>query len=296
VNCPDTIQEWAGFARRQVQVNLVSTTPTRQVGEEEVLMITTRGLCCCASEQARRPMDEFIVAIKGLPRELVPARRLQTSYSAALLSTAEADPAAGRAGYTAGGEPAMATAQAMAHAHETGMCAECAGKVRGAEAAPTAAGAPAGGSGYTIRQANELSDYIKTESLKSLNDPYAKPKRFTDTDFFAKQLEYLVAQTRKGRELLSRPGARHLPERVVRGMAERLRKDPQEVTVADVLALRGTEMAQLSGLSEQEVHRARLASLGVRFRAQPGEKPHAAPYQEPKKPRPGKREGGSGSR
>src|SRR6267154_903105 len=35
VNCHDTIQAWAGHARRQVQVNVVSTTPTKQIGEEE---------------------------------------------------------------------------------------------------------------------------------------------------------------------------------------------------------------------------------------------------------------------
>ena len=64
VDCPDTWDSYAGHARRQVQINLVSTEPTKQVGEKEELMITTRGLCCCDFVLQARPMDEYVVSVK----------------------------------------------------------------------------------------------------------------------------------------------------------------------------------------------------------------------------------------
>ena len=71
IGCPDAIQQWAGYARRQVQVNLISTTPNRQIGEQEVLMITTRGLCCCASTDEHEKWNERVVGFQAIPSHLV---------------------------------------------------------------------------------------------------------------------------------------------------------------------------------------------------------------------------------
>lgn len=171
VDCPDTIQEWAGHARRQLQVNLVSTTPTKQVGEEEVLMITTRGLCCCASERVRKRMDEFVVAIKAIPAYLAPPRPHALAVGVTM-----------RAG--------LELAYSAQRSHEA-ACPECLNKMQ-------VAGSTAAEAKYTIRQANELGTFIKNETLRSLNDPYVRLQKFVDTDFFTKQLEYRIAQTRQG--------------------------------------------------------------------------------------------------
>lgn len=251
VDCPDTIQEWAGHARRQVQVNLVSETPTKQIGEEEALMITTRGLCCCANELGRKPpMDEWVVGIRPVPPELAPARpgRVTAKYD---------EPSYVRAV----GAHAMSVQDEMSAVPvvKEAPCA-CAGKV----AAP---GAPAPQGGYTIRQANELSAYIKTETLRSLNDPYVTLKKFIDTDFFAKQLEARIVQTKKGREMLRESAASRLPKELISGAAKYFKKDSKHVSVQDVLSIRSADLAKLSGVSEGELQKHRVRSLGITFKA-----------------------------
>ncbi|GGY05072.1 hypothetical protein [Paludibacterium paludis] len=255
VNCPDTIQAWAGHARRQVQVNLVSTTPTKKVGEQEVLMITTRGLCCCANERVRHPTftNEYVTAIKAVPPSLAPIRPVTASDTATHLPSLVTGAPAGALQET----PRTAS-------HTSGLCPECAGAAHTLNTA-TAAATPPAPAGYTLRQANELGGYIRTETLKSLNDPFAIPKKFVDTDFFAKQLEYAVVQTKKGRQLVDRPASEQLPKRAVDYLAKRLRKPPKEVTLSDALALQGRELAEVSGLSEAAIQRLKLTALGVAF-------------------------------
>jgi hypothetical protein len=264
-NCPDTIQEWAGHARRQVQVNLVSTTPTKKVGEQEVLMITTRGLCCCANERLRSPnfTNEFVTTIKAIPEVLAPIRRASAYDTTTYLQSLAASTAAPVAAYQPLG---AAPGGQQTSSYEGGGCSECAEKARTTYTAAAATWqAQAATPGYTIRQANELSNFIHTETLKSLNDPHVKPKKFIETEFFAKQLEYALIQTKKGRELVNRSAAEHLPERAIKNLAKRFRKKPEDVTLVDALALQGQELAEVSGLSEQEVQRFKLTTLGVTF-------------------------------
>lgn len=263
VDCPDTIQAWAGHARRQVQVNLVSTTPTKQVGEEQVLMITTRGLCCCASQKVRRPLPERVVGIRPIPRHL---------------SVAHA--AANYAAYTG-----RSRAAAMAHATAVDgePCVECADKARAAMVG--AAGAAAGSAlpparvseaRYTLQQVNELSHFIRTEAIRNLNDPYAVPQRFIDTNFFAKQLEYKVLQTRQGRDIVHGQGAAKLPKDVVEAVASHLQKETKAVSLEDVLSFRGADLARISGVDEAKLQRIKLAALGVVFKKESSAKQDAA--------------------
>jgi len=261
-DCPDTIQEWAGHARRQVQVNLVSETPTKQIGEEEVLMITTRGLCCCANELGRKPpMDEWVVGVRPVPSELVPTRpsRVALKYDE---PTYVHDV----------GAQVMSAQYTMSASHgvKNAPC-ECAGKgTAPAMPAPPAATVPE--SRFTIRQANELSSYIKTETLRSLNDPYVTLKKFVDTDFFAKQLEIRIVQTKKGREMLRESAAARLPKELIAGAAKYFKKDPERVSVQDVLSIRSADLAKLSGVSEEELQKHKLRSLGITLKAEGGGK------------------------
>lgn len=237
VDCPDTIQSWAGHARRQVQVNLVSTTPTKQIGEEEVLMITTRGLCCCTSENTRKPMDELVVGFRPIPPNLGVARP-KHRYAPSTI---------------------VYDASLAANTRHSGIdCPECAGKTAGT-------GDGIEDAKYTIRQANELSNYIKTETIKSLNDPYVQPKKFVDTDFFSKQLEYRLAQFKKGREVLNQPIGSDLPREAISRLEKAFQKKAKEITRQDMLALRNRDIARLTDLSEEKVQRLKLASLGIKF-------------------------------
>jgi hypothetical protein len=250
VDCPDTIQAWAGHARRQVQVNLVSTTPTKQIGEEQVLMITTRGLCCCASDRVRRRIDEMVVGIRPIPAQFAISRAAANYAAYAALDSG-------------------AALSSRHHAAEGDPCIECAEKARAAAgmASPAIPAARVSEARYTLQQVNELSNYIKTETIRSLNDPYIVPQKFIDTNFFTKQLEYKVLQTRQGREIVRGQGVSKFPKEVIARVAGALKKETKAVSLEDVLSFRASELASITGLDEGEVQRMKLAALGVAFKS-----------------------------
>ena len=235
VNCPDEIQKWAGHARRQLQVNLISTTPTKKIGEEEVLMITTRGLCCCPSELELKPMDEFVVSIKPIPEAFkvaTPVGAISGTYLAPV-----------------GDDADKLTSATHANAEtQTGQVVTQAGK-------------------YTIRQANELSNYIRTEMIKSFNDPSVKLQKFIDTPFFERQLELQMRQLRKGRTLLNAPITGLIPKEAVTKLEKYLKKDKKEITRQDLLSVKTVTLSNVMNLEENSVRRMKLTSLGVQFKS-----------------------------
>ncbi|MBT1704920.1 homeobox domain-containing protein [Chryseosolibacter indicus] len=243
VDCPDTIQAYAGHARMQVQVNLISTTPTKQIGEEEVLMITTRGLCCCSSDKEFKPMDEYVVGFKNIPNEL----KINANFKERA-STVVSRAAANK----------TAESKAVAATYNHGTCKECADKIRAA--LPIQSDAK-----YTIRQANELSNYIKTETLKSLNDPTVKLRKFVDTDFFAKQLEYKLIQYHKGRAILDQSIVNDVSGDALQRLEKFFGKNAKEITRKDLLTLRSEELSKKIGLKMEQVQKIKLGALGVKF-------------------------------
>ena len=244
INCPDEIQKWAGHARRQIQVNLVSTTPTKQIGEEEVLMITTRGLCCCPSEIGIKPMDEYVVGFKPIPNYLSDAKSLIKSLKD--FNT-----------FTVVQRASEITDKKYTHEDESYK--------EGSEKEKDFSGYES--MKYTIHQANELSNYIKEETIKSLNDPNVKLQKFVDTPFFERQLELKLIQFKKGRELLNESVANVIPKEALPKLEEYFKKDSKEITRQDLLSLRTEELTKILGMKIEDVHRTKLVSLGVKFTA-----------------------------
>jgi hypothetical protein len=121
---------------------------------------------------------------------------------------------------------------------------------------------------YTLQQVNELSNYIRIETLKSLNDPTAVPQKFIDTNFFAKQLEYKVVQSRLGRERVRGQGTVRLPKEVVNRVAAYLKKEAKSVSLEDVLTFRNADLARIAGVDEADVRRMKLEALGVTFKSE----------------------------
>ena len=245
VDCPDKIQKWAGHARRQLQVNLVSTTPIKQIGEEEVLMITTRGLCCCPLDFSLAPMDEYVVCIKGIPNYLSVGKSLIKSFKD--FNT-----------FTVAQKASEITDKKLTHEDESSK--EYREKEKRFIESESGK--------YTIRQANELSDYIKTETIKSLNDPNVKLQKFVDTDFFARQLELKLRQLNKGRVLLNESVANVIPKEALPKLEKYFEKDYKEITRQDLLSLRTEELTKVLGIKTEDVHRIKLVSLGVKFNAE----------------------------
>lgn len=234
VNCPNVQEKWSGYARRQVQVNLVSTTPTKQVGEKVVLMITTRGLCCCSSDHDRKPMDELMVGITQIPSYLSPS-----NYSTARMQSS------------------MYASEAK-HSHEEGTCKDCADKSK--QMVNSSADMK-----YTIRQVNELSDFIKTETIKSLNDPNVKLQKYVDTEFFVKQLEYKLVQLKKGREILNESIAKDLPKEALQKLACHFKKEAKNISRQDMLSLRNEDLARIAGIKAEDIQKLKMVFLGVKF-------------------------------
>jgi hypothetical protein len=240
VDCDDEKEKFAGSARRQVQVNLVSTSPTKKVGEEEVLMITTRGLCCCASMFNRFHLDEYVVDFRSVPsalsvqKYLANTRTAETTY----MNTARSTPL-------------------NSLAHQENSCKECAGHEPNAKMPVD--------NGHTIRLANELGSYIRIEALKSLNDPMVQLKKFIDTDFFAKQMEYKLIQFTKGRETLNTSVMQEVPKEAVANLEKYFGKKINVITRRNFLSLRAEELAKISGLSLEQVQKIKLEALGVKM-------------------------------
>ena len=53
VDCPDYLSStsYSGYSNLGLRVNLVSREAIKKVGTDQVLLLTTRGLCCCPSDQ-----------------------------------------------------------------------------------------------------------------------------------------------------------------------------------------------------------------------------------------------------
>ena len=234
VDCPDLINEFYGHARRQVSFNLRSKEPIKQVGEEEVLMITTRGLCCCSSDEDIVPADELVAGIKRIPDALSVLKYLDANVKIEMQSN----------GKNVGREE----------------CLDCDDKSKAVQYSSSVKDPK-----LVIRMANELSNYIKTETIKSLNDPTVKFQKYADTDFFAKQLEYKLTQSNRGRRILKQNVSKDIPKDVLVKFEKYFKKAGKEITRRDLLSIRGDELARVGGLKKDQIQKMKLSLLGVKF-------------------------------
>ncbi len=242
VDCPDEWQKYSGNARRQVNVNLVSTTPTKQVGENEVLMITTRGLCCCASDNKRINTDEYLVAIKNIPNVLS-----FSSYAAYDRSSSEIKTDK-KSTYLLSENSEQPEAPCKDCANKTGPIQN---KDRDMK--------------YTIQVANELSNWIKIETIRSLNDPLAKQQKFVDSDFFSRQLEQKMVQLKQGRVILQESIVAVVPKEVIPKLEKHFKKEAKQITRQNLISLRNEVLVKITGLNQDQIQKIKLRSLGVKF-------------------------------
>jgi hypothetical protein len=263
VDCPDEWQKRSGSARRQVQVNLVSTEPTRKVGEEQALMLTTRGLCCCARVPGTDLWSgrDLVVDVAKIPGRYQVAFEPRRSAGAAIQVGTPPDESAPPAEIALEVEGSY-RALAVRAEHE---CGECRDKDK-MEAASTESSP-----GLTIRQVNEMSDYMKTEALRILNDPSIKPARITYTEFFARRLHLELLQSKHGRRLVSDTLPKDVPGKVVSALEKHFGRKRGELRRADLLSLRNVDLAKIASIPEEQAQQIRLAALGVSFEKKRGD-------------------------
>src|SRR5699024_5581901 len=110
-----------------------------------------------------------------------------------------------------------------------------------------------------------LSNWIKKETLKSLNDPTVKLKKFIDTDFFIKQLEHKVIRSDRGKEMVRKNAGAVLPKKAISKVAKYFDKPVKEVTRKDVLSLKNAALVKITGVEPDQIRDLKLKALGVKM-------------------------------
>lgn len=270
IDCPDEVDKWAGYARRQVQIDLRSEQPINKVDTRQSMIVTTRGLCCCPTGPAGEDGRVTITRVRDLPAwvgELAPTRAEPTRAE-----PTRAEPVAGLSGAAMRRQVTGAAPAGAAMADDD---CRCPGARATLEMSP--------------RQANRINEFLRQEMIRSFHDP--RPDRgresFLDTDLFASQLASRVVRSRRGREQLSRTLAeltkqQRSPEleAIVRALEEALGRKAEHIVIGDLVRTAGRDLARMADVSPSEIGRLKLALLGVPLRGgQPisGKAPGKAP-------------------
>jgi hypothetical protein len=267
VDCPDETKAWSGTAKRQVLVHLVSEIPTKKIGTRQVLVVTTRGLCCCPPQVVLTTFDdERVTAARPVPEE---HGGVVTFAHAMGRPDATSRPGTthGHATTTAA---SMMAARSARNAEKPGddACPHCAQKFEYGRTAPFKAefSRMKSEGSMSPQQANAISDFIRRETLRSLVDPRTGTQpgtSYLDTDLFARQLASRLARVRGGRALLTTAVGDAFPREARAKLEEYFGKSFAKVTRHDVLRMRGSVLAALTGLEPSVSSRVRLRLLGV---------------------------------
>lgn len=262
LDCPDEIEKTSGYARRQVQVNLVSEEPTEKVDTQQSLLITTRGLCCCPQTDLRTP-DVRVTGVYPVPEylgggflnttRLLAAQRAVTAGVS--MTAAVSGQTATQSGYTPCECRKTTATSGLPVAPLTMQMDPMAQNERR----------------LSLRQANGVIDFIRQSMVKSFRDPRmgSEPKRFIETDLFASQLESYVRRSRAGRQKLRKTAKGVVPDPVVTAVAKQLNTTPEAVKAIDVLFLRNHQYKRAAAMGAPEVSRVKLQLLGVPLKKKP---------------------------
>jgi hypothetical protein len=226
VDCPDEIEKWSGYARRQVQVNLRSEDPIVKVGTQQQLIITTRGLCCCPQEPEWIPGLTLVTGVYGIPYYLGGLFYYAKPQSA--WSEREED----------AGQPEANDADGY---YERRM------SIRQANGL-----------------IDFIRDRM-VKSFRDPR-PRQESKPFIETDLFLRQLETYARRTRLGRSTLVEEVGKEVPEMVARAVGMRLGKEPDKITRRDILRFRNNDLSRLTEMDPGRVAEIKAQLLGVRFK------------------------------
>jgi hypothetical protein len=267
VDCPDELEKWAGSARRQVQVNLRSDEPTAKTGTQTQLLITTRGLCCCAEGPE---FGKGVVETFDIPVELGGLTRWGASGVDGWPAAATSDAPVGAApsmlaGIELGGIGVSAGIESSAIQQRAQMCDECASGTAAVTAPGDAPRAAPKERWMTIRQANAMGDFIKGRMVNVGRGPETPPEPvpYLYSEPFVRQLTQFARRSRQGREELNKPVGRAVPRELAEALAERVGKKPNELKRRDVLGFRFKDLAKLGDSDPTAIARMQLQLLGV---------------------------------
>lgn len=254
LDCPDSIGEYSGLARATVLVNLVTREPTKKVGTEQVLLVTTRGICCCPPKRITsvgigilgwRPVRKVVRDLGHLVHS-----RLEDLFP-------EPEPPGPPPVEARPGRPEAEAGEAPRLTAEAARIA--------ARAAP-AVTATRLRRGMTARSANALGQLIAEElRRRSSSSAPGAPLPYLFSDLFLHKLERRLRQHAGGRRWLGRRAK--LPEGAdPAGLRALFDKAPGEVTNRELAVTATPELARQLRVPEKDLRGARLSALGIRIK------------------------------
>lgn len=246
---PDNVEQdaykWTAFAQRDVLVHLVSKEPTKKTGEKNVLVITTRQLCCGDTNEGYSKVAVadvvHVLDRDGKSVSLTPRRYAVASLEAPRPASRESVP------------------PATPDTRESEQIVTATAGTQGRTAASV----------MSARDANELSDAIRDAMIQSIGSrrrETSKPVPYIDTDLFHLQLRRELQQTREGREALSRQGSKVIGADIAKRLGRAWTISAERLTCARIASHSVEEISQKAGINLDQARELKLRCLGVTTR------------------------------
>jgi hypothetical protein len=259
---PDNVEQdaykWPASAERDILVYLVSREPTVKTGERNVLVITTRELCCGDSGRSR---TAAIADVLGLYSEV--GKRMGTKPSGVTIAAGKMQRSAIRESDVAGSKPMSSSGQFP----EQGRSCDTPSYQVAAPTAPTREPARTT-STMTAREANELSDAIRTATIQSAGSrrrEASSPLSYMDTDLFHQQLRRQLIQTGPGRLALGATVRDLIGADSTKLIEKYFRVPIAEITGSRISEIPSEELAKIAKIGIDEARRLKMRAMGVVF-------------------------------
>ena len=253
------------YAKRQVLVFIQSEIPSRKIGTQEVILMTTRGLCCCPEQGIilqRTPV--YTVDFRSIPdyfgtKLIYPEKTIiqeaGLTFESVEKGKRDLDSELSQP-FTVAGVKRMnietSTIQKDNYSYKDNIpIAESHLDRR-----------------MPIRKANELTGFIKEELIKSMASPRSEnvPKPFIETDFFISKIKAYLSSSWKGKKVLNTKVGEDLPKSVCKALEGKCNKSMGEITTFDLLVINNYELGKLAKMEPSEIARLKLTKLGVKFK------------------------------
>ncbi|MGK9264496.1 hypothetical protein KXS15_26645 [Sinorhizobium meliloti] len=239
-NAPSTAGVIQGSATREVEPLLRSITKSKHVADRKVLLLTTRGVCCCSDGTEMYPSGIIgIGALEGPYISRLPVDKTKSSVGKLM---AKKHNETGRSGVTAhrsSGFDAVPLSGALRLTAQDQQWPE-----------------------MTAREANELGSAIRDGMLRLHAAGNLKPVAYVDTDVFIQQAHQRLLQHREARMELGSAVKGVLNERWQRPLMAYLQREDREANVADLIETATDELAEATGTDVQMVRELKLRLLG----------------------------------
>lgn len=237
-HAPDVSGVMLGSSVREVEPLLRSITKTKKIGDKKVLLLTTRGVCCCTDgTELVRGGVLGVGAIDASP-DLVRFDKAKVTKTAGVDAT-----------HSSGAVAWRGPGNRMAE--EIGAVSLSSWERDG----PT----------MTAREANELGARIKEGILRLHSISNAPAVPYVETDLFIHQVQQQLAQSPEGRAILTESVGNLVRGRVGKKLAEHLDRRGASLARGSIVEMPTEQLAEVTGLAPAAARRLKLQALGFSF-------------------------------